>query len=132
VYPTCGGSRQWGFAWNTPPPSAILPHMNTLFRYFARTPPWPVLLVVLMTIGAAVFQFPFYRMPWGYSPLYFLVVGLLAGGIYAGARWAFVVDVITVWIFPFETLVGVKPPIRGSVLSVLHIIAVVLRVISWR
>jgi len=94
--------------------------------------PLAVWIVVLMTAGVALFQFPFYHIPWVYSPLYFLGCGALVYGFYSGARWAFVVSVVTVWIFPFETYIGVKPPLRGTILCILHFVSLALLVYSWR
>jgi len=95
-------------------------------------PPWQAVAVALMTAGVAVFQFPFYNIPWLFAPLYFVGCGLLAWGFYAGWRVAFVINVVTVWIFPLETYLGIKPLLRGSALSVLHVIALVLLVAAWQ
>lgn len=94
--------------------------------------PWAVWVVVAMATGVALYQFPTYRIPAMYAPLYFLGCGLLIWGFFAGARWAFVVNVITAWIFPFETYIGVKAPVHGTTLSILHFISLGLLVYSWR
>ena len=94
--------------------------------------PIAVWMVVVMTTAAALYQFPHYKFPVVYSPLYFLACGTLIYGFYSGARWAFVVNVVTVWIFPFETYIGIKPMERGSILSVLHVVSVALLVYEWR
>lgn len=92
--------------------------------------PLAVWIVVAMTTTVALYQFPTYRIPTVYAPLYFLGCGALIYGFYAGARWAFVVNAITVWIFPFETYLGVKAPLHGTTLSVLHVIALALLIQS--
>lgn len=94
--------------------------------------PIAVWIVVVMTTCVALYQFPKYNIPVMYSPLYFLGCGTLIYGFYSGARWAFVVSVVTVWIFPFETYIGIKPPLRGSILSVLHFVSLGLLVYEWR
>lgn len=109
---------------------------NSIQRLLHQRPPWPVLLVVAMTAAAAILQFPYYRVPESFAPyfpwLYFSFITLLCFGIYIGSRVAFVFDVITVWIFPLETVMGIKPPLRGTLLSLSHIVAVVLLCICWR
>lgn len=102
----------------------------------ARRPPWGIVLVVALTLGAAVYQVPHYRVPPEYQlPVFggiIVFVAALAAGIYTGGRWAFVVDLLTVWIFPYETFIGVKPMPRGAILSALHIVAVIILIIHWQ
>jgi len=95
------------------------------------TRPLAVWIIVAMAIGVALYQFPTYRIPWAYSPIYFIGCGLLTYGFYAGARWAFVVNVLTAWIFPYETYLGVKGTLHGSTLSVLQFISLGLMFWSW-
>jgi len=114
--------------------------------------PLAVWLVVLMSTATAAYQYPTYgikRMvpqfdaagaPAGELavrdklPLvpYVLGTGLLILGTAFGARWAFVFNAATVWIFPLETWLGIKQPLHGSILSLLHLLALALLVLSWR
>lgn len=96
-----------------------------------RERPLAVWIVVAMAIGVALYQFPTYHIPWKYAPIYFIGCGLLTYGFYAGARWAFVVNVVTAWIFPYETLIGVKAPLHGTTLTVLQFISLGLMCWSW-
>jgi len=113
--------------------------------------PLAVWLVVLMSTATAAYQYPTYGIkrtvpqfdaagaPAGVTtvrerlPLapYVLGTGLLILGTAVGARWAFVLTAATVWIFPLETWLGIKQPLHGSILSVLHLLALALLVLSW-
>ena len=99
-------------------------------------PRWPVWIVTLMMLGTSAYQHHTYHVPPEYqtlfSVLYVVGCGALIAGTFLGARWAFVVVCLTVWIFPFETLISVKPPVRGTVLSLLHIASVLLLAMEWR
>lgn len=107
-----------------------------------RHAPLAVWVVVAMMIGTATYQYPTYRIsrtiPGAGSvapevvkeklPLtpYVIGVGLLVLGVAAGMRWAVYFNIATVWIFPLETLLGVKAPLHGATLAALHIVAVLL------
>lgn len=124
-------------------------------RYLARLRRVPVLvwIVVAMMTATTVYQYPTYGINRPARPgetatrerdgvpmvreclpllPYALGTGLLILGTALGARWAFVVNVVTVWIFPLETAMGIKGTLHGSTLSVLHVIAVILLGLSWR
>jgi len=99
--------------------------------------PLAVWLVVLMSTATAAYQYPTYGIkrivplfdaagaPAGELavrdklPLvpYVLGTGLLILGTAFGARWAFVFNAATVWIFPLETWLGIKQPLHGSILA---------------
>ena len=114
--------------------------------------PLAVWLVVLMSTATAAYQYPTYgikRMvpqfdaagaPAGENAIreklpllpYVFGTGLLILATAFGARWAFVFNAATVWIFPLETWLGVKQPLHGSILSLLHLLALALLLLSWR
>lgn len=96
-----------------------------------RGAPWPVWIVVLLSTGTAIYQYPTYTPSPPLVP-YVLGCGLLVLGFGVGARWAFVVCAATIWIFPLETAIGIKAPLHGSTLTVLHVVAMGLLTLSWR
>ena len=100
-------------------------------------PPWTMWLVVALTICATVYQYPHWRVPAENQPVFLAaiiaIVTALSLGVLYGGRWAFVVNYLTVWIFPFETYyLGIKPIFRGSLLTAAHVLAAVLLAISWQ
>lgn len=133
---------------------------NRSLRYLPgrlRAIPLAVWLVTMMMTGTAIYQYPTYGIPrpaqeqetpdftregipMVKDPLplapYALGTGLLILGTLLGFRWAFVLNVATVWIFPVETVLGIKGALHGSTLSVLHLVAVALLALSskyyWR
>ncbi|MBI1317398.1 MAG: hypothetical protein GC168_00430 [Candidatus Hydrogenedens sp.] len=114
--------------------------------------PLAIWLIALSTTAVAMYQYPLYSYPKTVQqvddagnpagettvreklPLvpYVLGVGFLIFCTTIGTRWAFVFNVLTVWIFPYETLIGVKPPLRGTILTLLHAAAVILLFVYWR
>lgn len=117
-----------------------------------RDIPLGVWLVTLMMTGTAIYQYPTYGIarpaqaqetpdftregiPMVKEPLplppYALGTGLLILGTLLGFRWAFVLNIATVWIFPVETVLGIKGALHGSTLSVLHLVAVALLAMNW-
>lgn len=96
-----------------------------------RDAPAAVWIVVAMSAATAVYQYPTYTPPPPLVP-YVIGCGLLILGFAIGARWAFVVCMATLWIFPVETFVGIKAPLHGTTLSILHAVAAGLLAVSWR
>lgn len=98
-------------------------------------PPWQVWVVLAISLGMAIALYPIdhiYRAPLWFQPVYLALCVALLYGCYAGHRWVFVVNLLSAWIFPFETWKGIKAPITGSVLTVAQLTCLILLFLAWR
>lgn len=90
--------------------------------------PLALWVVLAMSLVVSVYLIPVDRIHGWFLPVYLVLCGLILWGLWAGARWVFVLNVLTVWIFPFETWVGIKKWPAGVILSGLHVVGVVVLV----
>ena len=97
--------------------------------------PWQIWAVVALTLVACIMLVPLDHIPQRsvrVMAFFAALCFLMLSGFYTGARWAFVVSILTLWIFPYETWRGIKPPVAGSILCLMHLSSVLLLLSCWR
>lgn len=97
-------------------------------------PPIQVKIVCALAAAMAIALFWIDHIPRHGVVLQVVYFPLCAGYVYAlyrGHRWAFLVNVLTLWIFPLETWKGIKAPVTGSVLALTQLVGTVLLIFAW-
>ena len=85
-----------------------------------------------LAAALALALFKIDHIPWKGAPIYFPLCALYVYALYRGHRWTFVLNLLAIWIFPFETWRGIKQPVTGCILTAAQIAGTLLLISAWR